>query len=225
MGQFAAGCPARCSASRCHPRRVAHRYYVVVTAENQAGLTSSLWSAPVVADDTPPSLGRVVDGTNSNGDVECVFDDQVFTASFTPFEDGTSGVTGYEVAVGTTPAGLELMDWTDAGTGAGWGGHASVSVAVAEPLPVGSIVFFAVRATNAAGLQSVVSSNGVHVQCAGGATDPTCVDMSRQRALCVNTFTCPAGGCPPEGVPGSLSGGATITQALVTYAESEAARS
>ena len=176
-----------------------------MTAANSAGLTVSLLSGPIVADDSAPSPGAVLDGSDFLADVECLYDDTTFSASFTPFADATSGVRTYEVSAGTTPGGDDVLAWTDTKLGDGWSGAATVKF-TAPALNLGSTLFVAVRAQNHAGLWRVATSNGAEIRCTGGAGNAQCVAMESASTFCINAFACPVGGCVVAGAPGSMGG-------------------
>ena len=73
----------------------------------------------------------------------------------------------YEVCLGTSPFGCQMLPFTSAGvSGQTWtlGGLSAIG-AVADAFPCGAVYHLAVRATNCAGLQRVVASDGVKHCC------------------------------------------------------------
>ena len=73
------------------------RYFVTVKAMNGAGVQTSLTSDGVTVDETPPTSGNVIDG--SDADVRYVNGEQDICAHWFNFEDLESGIESYEIAI------------------------------------------------------------------------------------------------------------------------------
>ena len=91
--------------------------------------------------------------------------------SWEGFEDAESGVTSVEWAVGLTPGGTELRNFTDVGAASG-----SVPRSWTPPdtagLREGQAVFSTLRATNGAGAQTYVRADGVRLVAPTCSTTP-----------------------------------------------------
>ncbi|KAL9987450.1 hypothetical protein ACROYT_G001763 [Oculina patagonica] len=131
------------------------RYYVTVKATNGVGVTKSLTSDGVTADDTAPISGTVFDGLAS--DIDYVNGEDDISARWLDFVDLESGIESYEVAICDarnlsscpqpfTAVGL-VTNVTIAGLDLGRGGQYR----------------FIVRATNYAGLKVKAFSDGFTV--------------------------------------------------------------
>ncbi|NLN77249.1 MAG: PQQ-like beta-propeller repeat protein, partial [Armatimonadetes bacterium] len=113
-------------------------------------------------DSTPPSTPIVTDdGTYSTAEGS-------LSASWESFDD-ESGISESHYAIGTTPGGADVLDWTSAGTALSMT-HSGLS------LEDGSTYFIAVKTRNGAGLWSEVGvSDGIIVD-ASPASTPLVVD-------------------------------------------------
>lgn len=110
-------------------------------------------------DTTPPTAGVVMDGLG--GDVDSQTSTTTVSANWAGFAD-ENGVSSYQWAIGTTPGGTELMDWTPAGSG-------TDATTNSLALSVSTQFFVAVRAYDAANNVSPVAvSDGVTVQATSG---------------------------------------------------------
>ena len=135
-------------------------YYVTVRATNRVGLTATASSNGVTVDSTAPQAGSVLDGVAADID----FQGSVtrIDANWSGFTDAESGLVRYEWAIGTSAGGTNVQVFTDVGT-------ATTASNTSLPLASGGIYYVTVRATNGAGLTTVVSSDGVKVD----ATPPS----------------------------------------------------
>jgi hypothetical protein len=141
-------------------------YYVTVRATNGAGLQTGIVSDGVTLDATPPTGSVVFDGNADGWDwAEQPYATELW-ANWLPFTDPESGVQAYELAIGTTPGGQEVLAFSNA-------------FQLDGPLPpnylyyrayikglsltLGSTYYVSVRATNGVGLTTPVSSNGVTI--------------------------------------------------------------
>ncbi|KAI8516746.1 hypothetical protein Bbelb_053270, partial [Branchiostoma belcheri] len=143
-------------------------------------VTVASYSAPIVIDTTPPIAGRVVElsrnekvnETSKDGesvvtctskqecdalDVKCQKSLTQVAVAWEPFRDPESHIARYEVALGTSAGGGQLQDFTAVNTGQNF--------VVITGLDLSDIrqVFATVRGTNAAGMSTVATSNGVYI--------------------------------------------------------------
>ncbi len=106
-------------------------------------------------DSTDPS-GNVYDGTTTGTDYE-YNDGSLDTLSANWYiTDGGSGLSGFEFAVGTSAGGNDVIDWTSAGLSTSYN-------ATSLALQTSQVYFFSVRASDVAGNQVVISSDGQQV--------------------------------------------------------------
>ncbi|MFH1260123.1 MAG: FG-GAP-like repeat-containing protein [Elusimicrobiota bacterium] len=129
-------------------------YYFSVKAENGAGLQSvPTNSNGQTVDSTPPlKIAQVNDGLGA--DIQCTASTTTLSANWTASRDDQSGINRYIYAIGTKPGGCNVVGWTSA----------KLATSVTRSglrLTAGTTYYFAVRAVNGAGLQSVsTNSNG-----------------------------------------------------------------
>jgi len=117
-------------------------------------------SAGSLTDTIPPQAGQVFDGPAA--DLTSQESTTAITANWTGFLDDLGPVTSYEWAIGTTPGGQEVQTWTDVAA-------ATSATNDTLQLQVSTTYFCAVRAYDAAGNVSVVSSsNGVTIEAPPG---------------------------------------------------------
>ncbi|KJE90308.1 hypothetical protein CAOG_01639 [Capsaspora owczarzaki ATCC 30864] len=138
----------------------AHVYYIVVRAENGAGLHSFASSLPITVDSTPPSIGQVLD-VASIASIRQEDDDYStnrtsIAGQWLNFVDPESGIKVFEWAVGTKPNHEDVMLFTPVGT-------STVASRSGLSLTDGRKYFVTLRACNMAGLCSVGTSNGIRV--------------------------------------------------------------
>ncbi|MCL5103324.1 MAG: PQQ-binding-like beta-propeller repeat protein [Armatimonadetes bacterium] len=130
-------------------------YYINVRATNGVGLVSEVGSSDgITVDNTAP-------------DAPTVDDDGDFTADNAQLHvtllanDAESGIAYYECAVGTTPGGTDIVDWTNVGPGPD-------GIISGLTLTDGTKYYVTARATNGAGITGPVGdSNGIIVDTTG----------------------------------------------------------
>lgn len=108
----------------------------------------------ITYDATPPAAGNVNDGAGS--DVDSQVSTTTIAANWNGFTDGGSGIASYAWAIGTTPGGTNLLNFTGVGTST----TASIS---SLTLGAGVTYYVTIRATNGVGLSSAATSDGVAV--------------------------------------------------------------
>ncbi|CAH1794767.1 unnamed protein product [Owenia fusiformis] len=128
-------------------------YYSTLTVCNQAGLCASLSTDGVTIDSSPPIAGVVEDGTQSK-DIQFQASRTYISARWTGFHDSHSDIARYEVFVGTSILGDDILEpkaihLTE-----------TIFVPLQTPLPLGRKIYVTVRAYNFAGLHVEASSNG-----------------------------------------------------------------
>ncbi|KAL5015119.1 hypothetical protein ScPMuIL_009389 [Solemya velum] len=160
-----------------------HTYFVMITAENAVGLTSSAFSEAINIDDTPPRFGKVIElasdyrlvsgddaatvalnnhmcGTDSECDVldaECQESLSTVAVAWQPFIDEESDIQSYHLAVGTTPGGGQVQQFFKVPT-------AKTNHIITGLILKGlSKVYVSVKGVNGAGLTSVTVSDGVYM--------------------------------------------------------------
>ncbi|XP_062616047.1 uncharacterized protein LOC134277752 [Saccostrea cucullata] len=132
-------------------------YYTTVMACNTANLCSEASSDGVIIDSSPPSLGRVIDGTDLQ-DIEYQSASNFISARWLGFNDPQSGLSHFVWWVGTTPGGDEILLERE--------GHlteVAVALNITPQLPVGKRLYISVRAYNNAGLYTEATSNGFQI--------------------------------------------------------------
>ncbi|HEX5052493.1 MAG TPA: hypothetical protein VFZ65_12020 [Planctomycetota bacterium] len=111
-------------------------------------------------DTTPPTAGEVFDGIA--GDISSQTSSTTIRANWRGFTDDSGSIAEYRWAIGTTPGGTELQDWTSVGT-------ATQASNTALALGVGTTCYAAVRGFDAAGNASAPAvSDGVLISNAPG---------------------------------------------------------
>ncbi|MCL4515468.1 MAG: fibronectin type III domain-containing protein, partial [Firmicutes bacterium] len=135
------------------PLQDGQTYYVTVIATNGAGLEEYLSSDGVTIDSTPPPAPKVLD----SGDFLSPVNQSVLTASWTwTPSDPQSGTVGYAYALTMERQVTAATNWTPVGT------QTKVSLPVAGlNLVEGATYYFAVKAVNGAGTESVGFSDGM----------------------------------------------------------------
>ncbi|KAL5006990.1 hypothetical protein ScPMuIL_015796 [Solemya velum] len=131
-------------------------YYVTVMCCNTADLCTTMTSDGVTVDKSPPSPGRVLDGTEEI-DIQYQASNDSLGAKWYGFSDPQSGLLKYEVRAGSTPGAGDIL--------------APITLHLTEEvfwprlpsntqLPPGQHVYTTVRAYNPKGLYSEATSNG-----------------------------------------------------------------
>lgn len=161
-------------------------YFARVTAFNGAGLSTVLSSPHVLIDITPPVLlDRILDGAGPHDISYQNYTDR-FTLSFADqsphFRDRESGIVLYEVALGTFPGDDDVMQFAR---------QDAASIARTYPLQLqhGQHYFASVRATNAATLSTVVSSDGFVVDITRPVAAPVADVCGEQQHLLMECGT------------------------------------
>ncbi|XP_070573688.1 uncharacterized protein [Ptychodera flava] len=155
------------------------RYFTTVIAYNAVGLQARAFSSPIIVDGTPPIAGKVVEltgvddvdvGESLNSKTTCVTEEECdvldvvcqisltqMSVSWQPFTDPDTPITRYQVALGTTPGGVQLKDFEDV--------PIDSYHYVFQDLDLSSvrIAYVTVTGSNAAGLTATAVSNGVFI--------------------------------------------------------------
>jgi hypothetical protein len=117
-------------------------------------------SSTAFTDTIPPQAGTVRDGTAE--DIQTQASTTTIDANWSGFSDDSGSIAEYRWAIGTTPGGQEVQQWTSVGT-------ATSASNAALALGNGTTCYASVRGFDAAGNGSVVAtSNGVTVQAVSG---------------------------------------------------------
>ncbi|KAI8486030.1 hypothetical protein Bbelb_361300, partial [Branchiostoma belcheri] len=155
-------------------------YYVTVVGYNAVEDFHAAYSAPITIDTTPPIAGRVVELSRNEKvnetskdresvvtctskqecdalDVKCQKSLTQVAVAWEPFRDPESHIARYDIALGTSAGGGQLQDFTAVNTGQNF--------VIITGLDLSDIrqVFAIVRGTNAAGMSTVATSNGVYI--------------------------------------------------------------
>src|SRR5205814_1678938 len=140
-----------------HTLTLGQTYFVTVRATSGAGLQVTATSDGVTVDNTAPTVtGLPNDGTAA--DIDFQTSTTTLSANWAGvFADAESGISGYEWAVGSSPGGYDLLDFTTNGI------SGTTATATGLNLALGGKYFVTVRATNGAGVQSTATSDGVTV--------------------------------------------------------------
>jgi hypothetical protein len=128
--------------------------YCSVRATNGVGLTSVGTSDGIQVEGTAPVAGTVNDGLT--GDTDFQTSTNSISCNWTGFSDPETGVTLYEWCIGTTPGGTDILSWTSVGL--------LTSVTASVTIANGITYYCSVRATNGAGMTTMVTSDGVSVE-------------------------------------------------------------
>ncbi len=120
-------------------------YYFAVKAKNRAGLWSNTGTSDgIIVDTSAPSLP--------------VVSDDGFTSLITALhatwssDDPHTGIAQYQYAIGTTPGGTNVVNWTNSGT-------VTEITRSGLMLAHGAVYYFSVKSKNAAGLWSGVGTS------------------------------------------------------------------
>ena len=131
-------------------------YYGNVRAYDMANNISDVASSDgIQVDITAPSVGNVNDGLSGNIAYSSSTDSA--SSNWSGFADAQSGISHYEVAIGSTPGGTDILDFTDAGSGDSF-------TMAGLSLIHGNTYYCSVRANDLVGnVSEVVSSDGFTV--------------------------------------------------------------
>ncbi|MFL3052157.1 MAG: LamG-like jellyroll fold domain-containing protein [Candidatus Neomarinimicrobiota bacterium] len=128
-------------------------YYASVFAVDSVG-NESFASSSIIIDQSPPVIGSVIDGSQS--DSEWSTSDLVFSASWSAFED-ISGIDFYEVSIGDNKGSDNASRWQDIGNDTSY-------IFTGLDLQDGDRYYVNVRATDLLGnVSAVASSDGFTV--------------------------------------------------------------
>lgn len=140
-------------------------YYFAVKAKNGQGLWSGVGVSDgiLISDNTAPTTPMVTDDGDSTTSATQLH--AMWSSS-----DPESGVAEYQYAIGTSPRGTDVVDWTSAGTD-------TEVTKTGLSLSWGTTYYFAVKAKNGSGMWSDVgTSNGITVLDATPPTGPVVTD-------------------------------------------------
>lgn len=131
-------------------------YVVRARATDRGGNTFDGSTVTFTYDNTPPNPVSVVyDGSTDGVDVDTTTSTTSLQANWPDSTDETSGVDRYEYAVGTTPGGTDVRDYTDVGT------ETSITIDGIN-LTDGVTYYVSVRVVDEAGnISSTTSSDGI----------------------------------------------------------------
>ncbi|NSW46593.1 MAG: T9SS type A sorting domain-containing protein, partial [Bacteroidales bacterium] len=120
---------------------------IVVDANNNL---SSIAYHDLNVDWTAPQLFGINDGASN--DIDTVYSNTTVYANWQVAVDSNSGIQEYFYALGTTPGGNDVVDWTSAGQ------NTTITVSGLN-LNYGTTYYFSMKATNYAGLTSQVTTS------------------------------------------------------------------
>ncbi|MFA6448574.1 MAG: hypothetical protein WCX65_03815, partial [bacterium] len=163
------------------------KYYFTVRGRNNAGT---------------PGAGRISNGISVDTaapTTPAVTDDGAFTNSLTQLKAqwsataGASGIADYQIAVGTTAGGTDIVNWTSKG--------AAVSGTISASMQDGSTYFISVKARNGAGVFSAAGvSNGIIVD----AVKPVCAVQPLAQYQPMSSFNVSWTGTDPVSGPAGV---------------------
>ena len=139
--------------------------YVTVHVTNGAGLSTTSNSKGILLDDSPPTVGDVIDGSDASGrDVETALKEWNISISWTGAEDRQSGIKdcvwSIESSQNTTLFNFSFTNQITYGKSKTY--HAFRKYKELKFLK-DEIYFNVIRCSNGAGLQSTTRSNGFQV--------------------------------------------------------------
>ncbi|XP_064646203.1 uncharacterized protein LOC135499389 [Lineus longissimus] len=167
------------------------KYYVTVEAENSVGLKVWAYSKSIAIDNTPPKYGVIVETAGISqldwkrgmyGDeqsftceteADCMEIDAIcqeslaqVAAAWTPFTDDETGLSRYQLAVGTSPGGANIKQFFDI--------PVSSTHYVITDLDLNGVrqIFVTIKGYNGAGLFSITISNGIYLTYLGQGLQP-----------------------------------------------------
>lgn len=140
---------------------------------------------------SPAAISTINDG--SSADIDQTFILNSVSGNWTASSDANSGITAYYYAIGTTPGGTQLMDWTSNGNSLNFTNNSLSLIA-------GTTYYISVKAINGAGLYSdVATSDGLT------ALEINCPDNF---SVCISDAAFTLSGATPAG--GTYSGTGTV---------------
>ena len=151
-------------------------YYFSVKAQNGVGLWGSATNSngqTVGTDTTAPSAPAAVrDGgsVDHNPDIDSNPDPHDMYCNFDPATDNESGISGYQVAFGTSPGATDTVGWTNL-PGNVWNGWAT-NINPPNGVAVGVRYYATVRAVNNAGITGPAANSDGQVIVNNSDTTP-----------------------------------------------------
>jgi hypothetical protein len=135
------------------PLEPGRRYYCTVVACNQAEMCTTVTSDGIIADNSPPAIGMVLDGLGEE-DIQYQSYSDVVGSKWFGFHDPHSSISHYEWCAGSAPGKDDLVPWTDTLME-----EMAVKTGLTS-LSTSNRFYTSVRAYNKAGLSSMTSSDG-----------------------------------------------------------------
>ena len=133
-------------------------YYGTIHAIDKVGNEISATSSSITIDLVPPTVGTIADGLET--DLEWLKDSTAASANWTGFYD-LNGIDYYDVALGTTALGHDIVEWTDVGNDSS---HTFNDLF----LKVNTDYYFSVKAHDQLGnVSEAVSSDGFRIDAEG----------------------------------------------------------
>lgn len=131
-------------------------YYIAVQAiDNSGNASGSAVSDGVVVDNLAPSPGSVNDGLGADIDVQA--STTTISANWSGFGETASGIASYQWAIGLSPGGTNVQDYTDVGA-------ATYATATGLSLSENSRYYVSVRAVDSVGnAGTAANSDGVTI--------------------------------------------------------------
>ena len=129
-------------------------YKLVVKAVNFAGLETDSLSNSLILDETSPETGMVYNGPDTFKDRYYQSLPTEISASWKGFQDKESGISRYEICIGSIPGLCDVSEFRNVGL-------ASNAFVSNLNLTHNATYYTTVRATNGAGQTGFASSNGI----------------------------------------------------------------
>lgn len=149
------------------------RYYFTVRSRNCAGVNVLATSPGVTVDVVSPARGRVYFSNRTYYQAPKVKRSSQLFVSWIGFSDVTSGIAYYEYAIGKTPKPLNgatnlgmIVNWTSTGTSTRTSNPTrilSLPPAIQLLVPLGTLLYAYVKATDRAGNWAIAHSNATLV--------------------------------------------------------------
>jgi hypothetical protein len=131
-------------------------YNLVIKALNFAELETTAVSNPFILDKTPPESGMVFDGDEYMKDQAYQSSSSEISANWKGFQDKESGITRYEVCVGSNAGLCDVSGYRNYGL-------ATEAIISILNLTHNEMYYTTVRAVNGAGQTSFATSNGIFI--------------------------------------------------------------
>ncbi|XP_048583423.1 uncharacterized protein LOC116619209 isoform X2 [Nematostella vectensis] len=127
-------------------------YLAIVKCYNKAGLSTKVWSETFIVDDSKPlATGPVLVGVSRDSSKQYQKETDSVTISWTPFSDPESPLADYQVGMGTTAQGDDVISFTNIGLGTKY-------TKLGLKLFHRNLYYVTVVARNAAGLNTTVEA-------------------------------------------------------------------